>query len=55
VTSDEVAFRFRDLHFPFSVMLDEHCAVLTFQDGLRSEAHGADNAAAPRSARRATT
>ena len=72
VTSHEVAFRFRDLHFPFSVMLDEHCAVLTFQDGLRSEAaapigraitsgpgapdsHGADNAAALRSARRATT
>jgi hypothetical protein len=38
VTAEEVAFRFRDLHFPFSVMLDEHCAVLTFQDGLRGEA-----------------
>jgi hypothetical protein len=32
VTPNEAAFRFRDLHFPFSVMLDEHCAVLTFQD-----------------------
>ena len=32
VGAGEVAFQFRDLHFPFSVMLDEHCAVLTFQD-----------------------
>ncbi len=38
VTAGEVAFQFRDLHFPFSVMLDEHCAVLTFQDGLRGAA-----------------
>jgi hypothetical protein len=38
VTPDEVAFRFRDLHFPFSVMLDEHCAVLMFQDGATREA-----------------
>jgi hypothetical protein len=37
VTPEEVAFRFRDLHFPFSVMLDEHCAVLTFQDEAARE------------------
>ena len=28
VTPAEVAFRFRDLHFPFTLMLEEHCAVL---------------------------
>lgn len=28
LTAGEVAFRFRTLHFPFSVMLDEQCAVL---------------------------
>jgi hypothetical protein len=28
VTSGEVAFRFCGLHFPFSLMLEEHCAVL---------------------------
>ena len=28
VTAGEVAFRFCGLHFPFSVMLEEHCAVL---------------------------
>lgn len=28
VEAGEVAFRFCGLHFPFSVMLEEHCAVL---------------------------
>jgi hypothetical protein len=28
VTAGEVAFRFCGLHFPFSMMLEEHCAVL---------------------------
>jgi PilZ domain-containing protein len=28
VTPAEVAFRFQDLHFPFTLMLEEHCAVL---------------------------
>ena len=28
VTGGEVAFRFCGLHFPFSLMLEEHCAVL---------------------------
>lgn len=35
VSSDEVAFRFCGLHFPFSLMLEEHCAVLAHQ-GLGS-------------------
>jgi hypothetical protein len=32
VSSCDVAFRFRDVHFPFSVMLEEHSAVLTRRD-----------------------
>jgi hypothetical protein len=32
VSPRDVAFRFRDVHFPFSVMLEEHCAVLTGRD-----------------------
>jgi hypothetical protein len=32
VSPCDVAFRFRDVHFPFSVMLEEHCAVLTGRD-----------------------
>jgi len=27
VTPGEAAFRFHGLHFPFSIILDEHCAV----------------------------
>ncbi len=32
VSPGDVAFRFRDVHFPFTIMLEEHCAVLTGQD-----------------------
>lgn len=32
VSPCDVAFRFRGVHFPFSVMLEEHCAVLTGRD-----------------------
>jgi hypothetical protein len=32
VSPGDVAFRFRDVHFPFTLMLEEHCAVLTGQD-----------------------
>jgi len=32
VSPRDVAFRFRDVHFPFTIMLEEHCAVLSGRD-----------------------
>ena len=37
VSPCDVAFRFRAVHFPFSVMLEEHCAVLTRRDEARGD------------------